>query len=127
MPIVSGITNRGTVWIKKLDRNGNLLQKRVAKNKIQYDTYFSKRDGRPKLFLKTNLSQNVQTAYKLPLRGFWGKLLPQKYNRLKIFDLKNSLYANHVRNVTGFNNKKFDAISENLFADYLETLEEFIM
>ena len=127
MPIVSGITDKGTVWIKKLDRQGNLLQKRVSRNRIQYDTLFSRRDGRPKLFLKTNLSKNKQTAYIFPLRGILGKLMPKKNEELKSFDVHNSLTAKHLRYITGFNNKKFNYISEKLFGQYLQNWEDMYL
>ncbi len=125
MAIVSGITDRGTVWIKKLDRRGNLLQKRVFRNRIQYDTLFSKQDGRPKLFLRTNFYGNTQTAYKFPKRGFWNKFLPEK--RLKLLNMNNSLLAKRVRRATGFDNKNFDRISENLLARYLENWENMYL
>ena len=127
MPIVSGITNRGTVWIKKLDNQGNLLQKRVCRNRIQYDTIFSKHDGRPKLFLKTNFSKKTQTVYKFPPRGFLSKLMPQKSKGLKSIDSLNFLTAKHLRNITGFNNKKFDSISEKLFCQYLQQMEDMFL
>lgn len=55
LQIKSGITPKGTIFIRELSEQGKLLRKRVVKKEIQYDTKMSsKREGKCSQILKTD-------------------------------------------------------------------------
>lgn len=129
MPIINGITEKGTVWIKKLDRQGRLLQKRVLQNRIQYDTYFNRFDGRPSVTVFTNHRDKTQFAAIFPRRIFSAG---KKYKTLDLSDAANNspltgMYNDLLRRITGFKNKKFNRLSEQLCSEYLEKLEQMVL
>lgn len=122
MPILSGITDIGTVWIKKVDRRGNLIQKRVQKNGIQYDTFFRQKDGKPKITLRTNLHKNQQIVYV-----YSNNKRAANVENVKNKSLAGSLYVKYLQKVSGFLNKNFNNITENLLAKHLEKMEEILL
>ncbi len=122
MPILSGITDIGTVWIKKVDRRGNLIQKRVQKNGIQYDTFFRQKDGKPKITLRTNLHKNQQIVYV-----YSNNKRAANVENVKNKSLAGRLYVKYLQKVSGFLNKNFNNITENLLAKHLEKMEEILL
>ena len=122
MPILSGITDIGTVWIKKVDRRGNLIQKRVQKNGIQYDTFLRQKDGKPKITLRTNLHKNQQIVYV-----YSNNKRAANVENVKNKSLAGRLYVKYLQKVSGFLNKNFNNITENLLAKHLEKMEEILL
>lgn len=54
MPIIGGVTPKGTIFVRNFDVNGRLLSKRVLKNHTQYDTLFNPKTKKYKMMLTTD-------------------------------------------------------------------------
>ena len=122
MAIVSGITPKGTIWIKNLDEKGRLISKRVIKNGVQYDTGFRRYDQTPSFILKTDMQTGKQLFKPIPDRNSslyikfsYKSLMRAPMQELEGMDKYVGLdYENTVKEFTGFLNKKIDQIAEKL-------------
>ena len=121
MSIVSGITPKGTIWIKNFNEQGRLVSKRVIKDGFQFDTGFRLFNGEPSFLLKTDMFSGKQLYKAVPSRtSLFVKLNYRSLMKSPMSELKNAAkyvghdYADFVLNCTGFLNKEVDKTAEKL-------------
>lgn len=121
MSIVSGITPKGTIWIKNFDEKSRLVSKRVIKNGMQFDAGFRRYDQTPSFLLKTDMQTGKQFFKPIPEKNslfviFHSKsILKAPMKELKGMDKYLGFdYENSVREISGFLNKEVDKVAEKL-------------
>ncbi len=127
MSIVSGITPKGTIWIKNLDEKGRLISKRVIKNGMQYDTGFRKYDQTPSFLVKTDMQTGKQFFKPIPDRNsLFVKLNFKSLMRAPMEELKDMDkylgfdYENSVREISGFLNKNIDNVAQKMLKSLIK-------
>lgn len=133
MRYVSGITEKGSIWVKQLTDRGELLTKRVLKNHIQFDTYFM--SGEPVRAIITDHVNDRQFVkiYKV-YQNWFTKLKNKLLNRNSIDIQEQSVFnmkllrqydenlANLFETTTGYNNNEINNITQGIKHEYLKQI-----
>ena len=91
MSIVSGVTPKGTIWIKNFNEQGRLVSKRVIKDGFQFDTGFRLFNGEPSFLLKTDMFSGKQLYKAVPSRtSLFVKLNYRSLMKSPMSELKNA-------------------------------------
>ena len=143
MNISSGITKKGTIFIRQFDDAGHLLKKRVLKRHQQYDTCFVNKNKQRRWgqILHTNWINDSQTLLCAPQKLNWFHRLVvrppkelivadasgQKYLHTPPIDMdlllaqpKGAFRVGFLQGLTGFADDTVNAICKDLKESYLQ-------
>ena len=141
--ISSGMTKKGTIFIRQFDEAGHLLKKRVLNRHQQYDTCFvhKKGDCHWGQILHTNWVDNSQTLHSAPQKLNWfhrfivkpakefivSDSKGQKYLAFPPVNMdmllaapKGSLRVGFIHGLTGFADETVNALTKKMKDVYLK-------
>ncbi len=148
MPIIGGVTPKGTIFVKNFDVNGRLLSKRVLKNHTQYDTLFNPKTKKYKMMLTTDWVTQRQFMQLAPMKMKWwmkamskiiapkkpvvtakksdGKLYeifsPMDMDVLMTKGKKGQMSVGYYQGITGFQNKQVNEETQRIKSEYLKSV-----
>ena len=141
--ISSGMTKKGTIFIRQFDDAGHLLKKRVLNRHQQYDTCFVHKNGIRNWgqVLHTNWVDNSQTLHSAPQKLNWfHKLFVRPAKEHIVTDAKGQKFlitppidmdlllsipkgkfrVGFIQGLTGFADETVNAVAKELKEAYLK-------